>query len=136
MSNVLWRFFHRQPASGEERGCGDQALAAPPPAPENGDPGLDSTAPEPAAIEAANDSEPAEAANDAKPLEPAGDPIPAKPQSDEATVELQIAALLSAWDRTSLCARRGFLTRIDQRILTTHRIRGAHVNASGEAAAG
>jgi len=56
-------------------------------------------------------------------FEPASDPKPAKPPSDEETVELQIVALLSAWDRTSLRARREFLTRIDQRIMTAHRIR-------------
>jgi hypothetical protein len=59
----------------------------------------------------------------------------AKPPRDEETVELQIAALLSAWDRTSLCARREFLKRIDQRIMTAHRIRSANANPGGEATA-
>lgn len=79
MSNVLWRFFHRQPVHEEERSCGDQALVALPPAPDHRDPGVISTAPEPGLLEAANDSQPAEAANDSRPLEPAGDPKPAKP---------------------------------------------------------
>jgi hypothetical protein len=57
---------------------------------------------------------------------------PAEPTSDEETVELQIAALISAWDKTSLCARREFLTRIDQRIMTTHWIRSARGNRAGD----
>jgi hypothetical protein len=136
MSNVLWRFFHRQPMHEEERSGGDQALVALPPAPDHRDPGVISTAPEPGLLEAANDSQPAEPANDSRALEPAGDPKPAKPPSDKETVELQIASLLSAWDKTSLCARREFLTRIDQRIMTTHRIRSVHASAGSEAAAG
>src|SRR5271167_4287501 len=136
MSNVLWRFFHRQPVHEEERSCGDQALAAPPSAPDQGDPGVISMAPEPGSVEAANDAQPVEAANDSRPLEPASDPKPGKAPSDKETVELQIASLLSAWDKTSLCARREFLTRIDQRIMTTHRIRSVHASAGGEAAAG
>ena len=136
MSNVLWRFFHRQPVHEGERSCGDQTLVASPPAPDHGDPGDLSTAPEPGLVEAANDSRPAEAANDSMPPEPASDPTPARPPSDKETVELQIASLLSAWNKTSLCARREFLTRIDQRIMTTHRIRSVHANSGGEAAAG
>jgi hypothetical protein len=135
MSNVLWRFLHRQSVRDEDRSGGDQALVALPPA-DHGDPGVISTAPEPGPVEAANDSEPVEAANDSRPLEPASDPKPAKPPNNNETVELQIAALLSAWDKTSLCARREFLTRIDQRILTTHRIRNVHASPGGEAAAG
>jgi hypothetical protein len=134
MSNVLWRFFHRRPALEEERSSGGQPLAASPPAPDQGNPGLVSTAPETGSLQAANDSQPA--ANDSSPLEPAGDPKPANPPSDKDTVELQITSLLSAWNKTSLCARREFLTRIDQRIMTTHRIRSVHANSGGEAAAG
>jgi hypothetical protein len=132
MSNVLWRFFHRRPAREEERSSPDQPLVASPPALGQGNPGVISTAPEPGSLQAANDSQPV--ANDLSPLEPADDPKPAKPPSDKETVELQIASLLSAWNKTSLCARREFLTRIDQRIMTTHRIRSA--NSGGEAAAG
>jgi hypothetical protein len=58
-----------------------------------------------------------------------------EPTSDEETVELQIAALISAWDKTSLCARREFLTRIDQRIMTTHWIRSARGHRAGDGAA-
>jgi hypothetical protein len=84
-----------------------------------------------------------EPANDAKPLEPqplapANDPTPMKqikPFSDEETVEQQVAALLSAWDKTSLCARRKFLTRIDQRIMTAHLARSASRNPAGDGAA-
>jgi hypothetical protein len=47
------------------------------------------------------------------------------PESDQETIERQIVLLLGAWDKTSLCARREFLTRIDQRIMTTHWIRSA-----------
>jgi hypothetical protein len=90
----------------------------------------------PTPVQAANDSKPVERAHGSSPFEPAGDPKPAKPASDEETVELQIAVLLSAWDRTSLRARREFLTRIDQRIMTAHRIRSAHANSESEAAAG
>jgi hypothetical protein len=48
---------------------------------------------------------------------------PGEPTSDEGAVEQQIAALMSAWNKASLRGRREFLTRIDQRILTAHRIR-------------
>ena len=105
-----------------------------PPAPEHGDRRVASTMLEPGPVRAANDSQPAAPANDSMPREAAGDPKPAKPASDKETVELQIASLLSAWDKTSLCARREFLTRIDQRIMTTHRIRSASANSASEAA--
>jgi hypothetical protein len=67
------------------------------------------------------------------PMVPANGPKSATPEetnpaasgSDQEAIERQIASLISAWDRTSLCARREFLTRIDQRIMTTHWIRTA-----------
>jgi hypothetical protein len=136
MPNVLWRLFRRQPAREADRSCGDQVLAALPAAPDHGDPGAISTAFDPRPVEAANDSKPLETPRDSRPAEPAIDPKPAKPPSDVATVELQIAALLSAWDKTSLRARRAFLTRIDQRIMTTLRIRSVPPGSGGEAAAG
>jgi hypothetical protein len=52
-------------------------------------------------------------------------PKPVALESDDETIERQIISLLAAWDQTSLCARREFLTRIDQRIMTTHWIRTA-----------
>jgi hypothetical protein len=107
-----------------------------PPAPEHSDRRVASTMLEPGPVRAANDSKPAAPANDSMPREAASDPKPAKPASDEDTVELQIAALLSAWDKTSLCARRAFLTRIDQRMITTHRSRSASANSASEAATG
>jgi hypothetical protein len=142
MPNVLWRLFRRQPMREAERSGGDQVPAALPAAPDHGDPGVISTAFDPRPVEAANDSKLVEAARDSRPVEPATDPKPAidpksaKPPSDDDTVELQIAALLSAWDKTSLRARRAFLTRIDQRIMTTLRIRSVHPSPGGEAAAG
>jgi hypothetical protein len=57
-------------------------------------------------------------ANDTRPVPEALKPV--APESEQETIELQIASLLAAWDQTSLCARREFLTRIDQRIMTTH----------------
>jgi hypothetical protein len=135
MPNVLWRLFHRQPVHEAERSRGDQVPAALPAAPDHGDPGVIATAFDPRPVEAANDSKPLEAPHDSKPVEPAADP-PARPPSHEDTVELQIAALLSAWDKTSLRARRAFLTRIDQRIMTTLRIRSVPPGSGGEAAAG
>jgi hypothetical protein len=45
------------------------------------------------------------------------EPSPVKPISVEEAIERQIATLISAWDKASLCARREFLTRIDQRIV-------------------
>jgi hypothetical protein len=107
-----------------------------PPAPEHGNPRVASTTLEPGPVLAANDSKPVGPANDSMPLEAASDPKSAKPANDEETVELQIAALMSAWDKTSLCAGRAFLTRIDQRMITTHRIRSASANSGSEAAAG
>jgi hypothetical protein len=91
---------------------------------------------EPGAIQAANDSTPVGPVRESTPLESADDPKPTKPPNDKDTVELQIAALLSEWNKTSLCARREFLNRIDQRIMTTHRIKSAHTTSADEAAAG
>ena len=130
----LWRLFHRQPVREAERSRGDQVLAALPAAPGHSDSAI-STAFDPRPVEAANDSKPLEAPHDSRPVEPAADPKPAKPSSDEDTVELQIAALLSAWNKTSLRARRAFLTRIDQRIMTTHWIRSARGQLAKSAAA-
>jgi hypothetical protein len=72
-------------------------------------------------------------ANDTKPVPE--EPKPVAPESDQDTIERQIAWLLVAWDRTSLCARREFLTRIDQRIMTTHWIRTARGQLAKGAAA-
>jgi hypothetical protein len=72
-------------------------------------------------------------ANDLRPL--TEEPKPVAPESDQEAIERQIAALLAAWDRTSLCARREFLTRIDQRIMTTHWIRTARGELAKAAAA-
>lgn len=74
-------------------------------------------------------------ANDTRPVSPA-ELKPVAPESDEETIERQITTLLAAWDRTSLCARREFLTRIDQRIMTTHWIRTARGELAKGAAAG
>jgi hypothetical protein len=70
-------------------------------------------------------------------------PVPFPPRnrtrwlkSDHETIERQITSLLAAWDMTSLCARREFLTRIDQRIMTTHWIRTARGQLGKGAAAG
>ncbi len=73
-------------------------------------------------------------ANDAKPVA-REEPKPAGFESDQEAIERQIITLLSAWDRTSLCARREFLTRIDQRIMTTHWIRTARGQLAKGAAA-
>jgi hypothetical protein len=73
-------------------------------------------------------------ANDTRPVAPQ-EPRAAAPASDEEAIERQITALLAAWDRTSLCARREFLTRIDQRIMTTHWIRTARGQLAKGAAA-
>jgi hypothetical protein len=43
-----------------------------------------------------------------------------EPISEQDAIEQQVAALTSVWDKSSLGARRAFLTRIDQRILTAH----------------
>jgi hypothetical protein len=136
MPNVLWRLFRRQPVREADRSCGEQVPAVPPAAPGHGDPGAIATAFDPRPVEAANDSRPLEAPHASRPVEPAADPKPAKPPSYEDTVELQIAALLSAWDKTSLRARRAFLTRIDQRIMTTLRIRSVPPDSGGEQVAG
>jgi hypothetical protein len=127
MSSVLRRLFLRYPAREHERSPGDRVPMALPSAPNHGAPGEIPTL-GPGPVQAANDSRPIEQAHGSRPLEPAGDPKPVKPPRDEETVELQIATLLSAWDRTSLCARREFLRRIDQRITSA--------NSGGEAAAG
>jgi hypothetical protein len=74
-------------------------------------------------------------ANDTRPVSPE-EPRPVAPESDQETIERQIASLLAAWDRTSLCARREFLTRIDQRIMTTHWIRTARGQLAKGAAVG
>jgi hypothetical protein len=71
----------------------------------------------------------------AKPVEPANDREPLTPPSDQEIVERQIAALMSVWDTTSLCARREFLARIDQRIMTTHWIRTARDGLAKDVAA-
>jgi hypothetical protein len=118
MSNVLKRLFHRHAEREEaERKHCDQGEA--------------SSLLEPKLVQPANDATPAEPT----PAEPTGDAIPVKPASDEETIELQIAALISAWDKTSLCARRVFLTRIDQRIMTTHLMRSASRNPARDGAA-
>jgi hypothetical protein len=141
MSNVLRRLFLRYPAREHERSLGE-LLTALPSVPNHGAAGEISPTLEPGPVQAANDSKPVEPAHGSRPLEPASDPTPVRPPSDvtppsdEETVERQIATLLSAWDRTSLCARREFLRRIDQRIMTTHRISSASANSGGEAAAG
>jgi hypothetical protein len=73
-------------------------------------------------------------ANDTKPVAPEqANPTPL--ESDQETIERQIGSLLAAWDKTSLCARREFLTRIDQRIMTTHWIRTARGQLAKSAAA-
>jgi hypothetical protein len=118
MPNVLRRLFHR-PAEREEaerKPC-DQGEA--------------SLLLEPKLVQPANDPTPIEPTQ----VGPTGDATQVKPISDEETIELQIAALISAWDKTSLCARRAFLTRIDQRIMTTHLIRSASRQAASDGAA-
>jgi hypothetical protein len=74
-------------------------------------------------------------ANDARSVSPEESKLVA-PGSDQETIERQIISLLAAWDRTSLCARREFLTRIDQRIMTTHWIRTARGELAKGAAVG
>jgi hypothetical protein len=71
-------------------------------------------------------------ANDTRPVSPEES---VAPESDQEIVERQITSLLAAWDGTSLCARREFLTRIDQRIMTTHWIRTARGQLAKGAAA-
>lgn len=74
-------------------------------------------------------------ANDTRPVS-SEDPKPVAPETDQETIERQIISLLAAWDKTSLCARREFLTRIDQRIMTTHWIRTARGQLAKGAAVG
>jgi hypothetical protein len=50
-------------------------------------------------------------------------PKPLEPTSDQKAIEQQVAVLMSDWNKSSLGARRAFLTRIDQRIFTAHRIK-------------
>jgi hypothetical protein len=121
MSNVLNRLFHRHavPAVAErphERAEAPVMLGPQTPRP-------------------ANDAAPVNAANEATPVAPASEPAPVKAPSDEEIVEQQIAALVSAWDRASLRARRKFLTRIDQRIMTAHLARVGSSSPAGDAAA-
>jgi hypothetical protein len=73
-------------------------------------------------------------ANDTRPV--SSEELKPVAESDQETVERQIVSLLAAWDRTSLCARREFLTRIDQRIMTTHWIRTARGQLAKGAAVG
>ncbi len=151
MSNVLRRLFHRSAQREQvERKHGNRGEVASMPWPPTPWPGpvqpANDLGPVPAveligvaAVEQTGDAEPVAAA------EPAGAPEPAtpdrtpsdpasvtavKPISDEEAIEQQIAALISAWNKTSLCARREFLTRIDQRIMTTHRIRSVSRQAA------
>jgi hypothetical protein len=49
------------------------------------------------------------------------EPKPLEPTRDNEAIEQQVTALMSAWNKASLGARRSFLKRIDQRILTAHR---------------
>jgi hypothetical protein len=72
-------------------------------------------------------------ANDARPVVPGELAVR---ENDQEIVERQIVSLLAAWDRTSLCARREFLTRIDQRIMSTHWIRTVRGQLAKGAAAG
>jgi hypothetical protein len=121
MPSVLTRLFHRQTV----REAAEH---------KHFDPGETLVALGPHLTKPANDPNPLEP----KPLAPANDPAPMKqikPFSDEETVEQQIAALLSAWDKASLCARRKFLTRIDQRIMTAHLARAVSRNPAGDGAA-
>ena len=78
---------------------------------------------------------PVNAVNEPTPVVSASEPAPVKATSDEEIVEQQIAALVSAWDRASLRARRKFLTRIDQRIMTAHLARVGSSSPAGDAAA-
>jgi hypothetical protein len=73
-------------------------------------------------------------ANDTGPVAPE-EAKPAAPESDQEAIERQIGSLVAAWDKTSLCARREFLLRIDQRIMTTHWIRTARGQLAKGAAA-
>jgi hypothetical protein len=153
MSNVLRRLFHRSAQREQvERKHGNrgEVRSMPwPPTPWPGpvqpanDPGpvpaAEPTGDAVAAVEQPGEAEPVAAPKPASAPEPAppdkvpGDPASAtavQSASDEEIIERQIAALISAWNRTSLCARREFLTRIDQRIMTAHRIRSRQATAS------
>jgi hypothetical protein len=119
MSNVLRRLFHRPatlPEATKPYGRVPVMLG-------------------PETLRPANDLAPVNAANEPAPAAPASEPAPVRAMSDEDIVEQQIAALVSAWDKASLRARRKFLTRIDQRILTAHLARPASRNPDGDAAA-
>jgi hypothetical protein len=74
-------------------------------------------------------------ANDTRPVSPE-EPKPVAAESERETIERQIASLLAAWDQTSLSARREFLTRVDQRIMTTHWIRTSRGRLAKGAVAG
>ena len=155
MSNVLRRLFLRNAQREQvERKHGNRGEVASMPWPQASWPGPVRPANDPGPVpmvEPTGDAEPVAAdrpAGDAAPVtavgpagapEPVtadkapGDPAPVtavKPVSDEEAIERQIAALISAWNQTSLCARREFLTRIDQRIMTTHRIRSVSRQAA------
>jgi hypothetical protein len=121
MSNVLSRLFHRHAAPAAAEGPYVRADAAVALGPETPRP--------------ANDVAPLNAVNEATPVVSASEPAPVKATSDEEIVEQQIAALVSAWDRASLRARRKFLTRIDQRIMTAHLARVGSSSPAGDAAA-
>jgi hypothetical protein len=160
MSNVLRRLFHRSAQREQvERKHGNRGEAASMPWPPTPWPGPVQPANDPGPVPAVKPTghavpavkqtgdadEPAAApervapdvTSDQAPSDPASASA-VKPVSDDEIIERQIAALISAWNETSLCARREFLTRIDQRILTTHRIRSAsrQATASAEAADG
>jgi hypothetical protein len=124
MSNVLKRFFHRQAVA-------DTAREGEPNHHERIEPAVTLG---PQTLRPANDATPLKMANDPAPVEPARDPAPAMMTSDEEIVEQQITALIAVWDKTSLRARRKFLTRIDQRILSAHLMRSASRNAPDTAA--
>jgi hypothetical protein len=147
MANVLSRLFHRSAQREQvERKHGNRGGVASMPWPPAAWPGPVQPANDPgpvpvvepigvAAVEQTGDAEPVAAAEPAGAPEPATpDETPSDPASatacDEETIERQIAALISAWNKTSLCARREFLTRIDQRIMTTHRIRSVSRQAA------
>jgi hypothetical protein len=153
MSNVLRRLFHRSAQREQvERKHGNRGEVAsmpwlpttwPGPVQPANDPGpvpaVEPTGDAVAAVKQTGDTEPVAADQPAGAPEPVtpdkapGDPASAtavKPVNDEETIERQIAALISAWNKTSLCARREFLTRIDQRIMTTHRIRSVSRQAA------
>jgi hypothetical protein len=149
MANVLSRLFHRSAQREQvERKHGNRGEVAsmlwpptawPGPVRAANDPGPVPVVEPTGVVAVEQTGEPVAAAEPAGAPEPAtpdktpSDPASAtavKPVSDEETIERQIAALISAWNKTSLCARREFLTRIDQRIMTTHRIRSVSRQAA------